>query len=119
MMVLHVSFRCNSDVCNGLKSALQHISTFRALAGIREAVHTLLSHRPGHRSSGEQPSELELAQAREEWAKITHNALGEDFSVWNSFLRPLILQRAKVCQKVLYCINSFFFYNYLFTCTPK
>ncbi len=80
-----------------MEGILQHVTTFKALANIRKAVHNLLSKKPT--SSPAQDcsiDELSLAEAREEWTKICQNVLGSKLCVWDTFLRSLLLQRAKV-----------------------
>lgn len=83
-----------------MKTVLQHITTFKALAGIRESVHALLSHKPSQigQDIGDSSGELQLAEAREEWTRICQNVLGSELCVWDMFLRPVLLQRAQVCD---------------------
>ena len=41
----------------------------------------------------------------EQWAEICNSVLGHGFCLWDAFLRPLLLQRAKVrvCECVCRC----------------
>ncbi len=79
-----------------MEGILQHITSFKALASIREAVHHLLSRRPSSLGQDSPPSELSLAEAREDWVKICETVMGHKLCVWDTFLRSLLLQRAKV-----------------------
>lgn len=88
--------RCASDVARGMESILQHITSFKALSNIREAVHTLLSQKTATLEGEHPQDDLALAETREEWSKICQSILGDKLCVWDTFLRSLVLQRAKV-----------------------
>ncbi len=88
-----------------MESTLQHITTFKALAAIREAVHNLLSKNslpPSGDSSSLDELSLAEARAREEWARICQSVLGSKLCVWDTFLRSLLFQRAKVISLLSY-----------------
>ena len=96
-----------SDVHSKMEGILQHITTFKALAGIREAVHSLLAQRPFHLASQNEreDEDLKVAKVREEWSHVCVSVLGRELCVWETFLRPLLLQRAKVCYwSVCVCV---------------
>lgn len=102
-LILLNGCRCVSDVHSRMEGVLQHITTFKALAGIREAVHSLLAHRPSHLGSEKNEREnedLRVAKVREEWSHVCVSVLGRELCLWETFLRPLLLQRAKVCDCV-------------------
>ena len=53
-----------------------------------------------------QPTDPEGDESAREWFTISSRVLGRDLSLWDSFLRPLLFNRAKVtlCARVCVCV---------------
>ena len=91
--------RCQADISNGVNQILQHVNSVKALASIRAAVHSLLAdpwEKEGE-TNGDGDTNVPGSNSwSEQWTEICSGVLGRNLCVWDAFLRPLLLQRAKV-----------------------
>ena len=112
------TYRCQSDISNGVNNLLQHVNSVKALAAIRVAVHSFLANpmeeKESKSSSGDSKSNVNRGISgfadvsnnnnhnnmnsywSEQWTEICNSVLGHSLCLWDAFLRPLLLQRAKV-----------------------
>ncbi|XP_062516970.1 conserved oligomeric Golgi complex subunit 1-like [Corticium candelabrum] len=69
---------CVQDVHAGLRKLLTFVSSIKGLASIRDAVYSLLQ---------------KDNQSDVSWSVTCHTVLGRSFSVWDEFVRTLILEQ--------------------------
>lgn len=88
---------CVEDMERGVGSLLQHVTSVKALASIRAAVHNLLLE-----SADAAPPARVNANPASEWLEICQRVLGRELSIWNTFLCPLLFSRAKAILSGLF-----------------
>ncbi|XP_015773605.1 PREDICTED: conserved oligomeric Golgi complex subunit 1-like isoform X1 [Acropora digitifera] len=83
---------CAKDVTAGVSSLLKYIGTLKGLASVRDAVWDLLKEAALTSSSSDQAID---------WTTLCNSVLGHDLSIWDEFLQPLFLARAKAILRGL------------------
>ncbi|XP_068741346.1 conserved oligomeric Golgi complex subunit 1-like isoform X2 [Montipora capricornis] len=84
---------CAKDVTTGVSSLLKYIGSLKGLASVRDAVWDLLKE--AETTSFSSGHSLD-------WKTLCNRLLGRDLSIWDEFLRPLFLSRARAILKGLF-----------------
>lgn len=97
--------RSRSDIVGGVEQLLQHVSSVKALASIKTAVHSLVGMSPVPA-----PEDSNLGDSThnaggrthwaERWSEVCTLILNKEFNVWGSFLGPTLLKRVQVSGKI-------------------
>ena len=92
--------RCCSDIVDGVEQLLQHVSSVKALASIKSAVHSLLStpSEPAHDDdTGDcTQSHGDDTHWAEHWGQVCSLILDKELNIWKTFLGPPLLKRVQV-----------------------
>ncbi|XP_020608067.1 conserved oligomeric Golgi complex subunit 1-like isoform X2 [Orbicella faveolata] len=91
---------CIKDVTAGVNNLLKYIGSLKGLASIRDAVWDLLNEvttEIAGMSSSAGGSDHTL-----DWSTLCTQVLGRNLSIWDEFLQPLFLSRAKDILKGLF-----------------
>ena len=93
--------RCSSDIVTGVEHLLQHVSSIKALASIKSAVHSLLSASPEPAPEGDSAGHSthntgDHTQWEERWVKVCTLILNKELNIWPSFFGPTLLKRVQV-----------------------
>jgi len=96
-----ICLRCGTDVVEGLGELLQHVSSIKALASIKSAVHALLSAPPSLPGAEDASSDLthvnsEHAQWEERWKSVCGMIMSKEVNIWDTFFGSSLLKRVHV-----------------------
>ena len=101
-----MDLRCCTDVVEGVGQLLQHVSSIKALASIKSAVHSLLSTIPSPAPVDDAikdtpHSTSEHAQWEERWTDVCSLIVNKDINIWETFFGPTLLKRVYVSHDIL------------------
>lgn len=103
--------RCSSDIVSGVEHLLQHVSSIKALASIKSAVHSLLSAPPAPPPEDDQIEDSthnagDDTRWAERWVEVCNLILNKELSIWESFFGPTLLKRVQVSNSKTTTTNN-------------